>query len=98
MLEKTAEGIAPKELEYLKELKNKHGFLALRAEKSISEAQLAESVYQNELLKTYLRYGLSMQDSIDHVTGKITRQPTVVVPETVNEKGEEEWKIWQCKI
>lgn len=92
MLEKTGEGITQKELEFLKELKNKHGFLALRAEKGIAEAQLAESTYQNELLKTYLKYGLSMQDSIDHVTGKITRQKTepVVETEVVEEKSKEE--------
>jgi hypothetical protein len=55
----------------IKELRTKQAFVANSAEKAILESKVADLEYKSFILNVYLKYKLSMSDSIDENTGKI---------------------------
>ena len=72
------EFLSAQDLATIKDLRTKNAFVASRAEKAILESKVAELEYKSAVLNTYIKYGLTMVDSIDEITGKIVRTDTTV--------------------
>lgn len=72
------EFLSAQDLAAIKDLRTKNAFVASRAEKAILESKVAELEYKSAVLNTYIKYGLTMVDSIDEITGKIVRAVTTV--------------------
>lgn len=71
--QETVDEISPQDFALIKDLRTKNAFVASRAEKAILESRLSELEYKNTVLNIYVKYGLSLKDSIDESTGKILR-------------------------
>lgn len=67
------ESVSVEDFSIIKDLRTKNAFVAARAEKAILESRLSEAEYKNGVLNIYVKYGLTMRDSIDEATGKILR-------------------------
>lgn len=63
--------ISKEDLASLKDAKTKSAFLAMKAEKAVLEAQLAEAEKRNHILNMYIKYGLSAEDIIDESSGLV---------------------------
>lgn len=64
--------IAQEDLNILKEARQKAGWLSLRAEKALLEAQIAETEQKNCILNIYVKYGLKPTDQFDDKSGEVT--------------------------
>ncbi|HVI39873.1 MAG TPA: hypothetical protein VM577_04365 [Anaerovoracaceae bacterium] len=57
----------------IKDMRTKNAFIASRAEKAILESRVSEAELRNAILNVYVKYGLTVRDSIDETSGKILR-------------------------
>ena len=69
-----SEQIKEEELNSLREFKEKAESKRIEALLVSLEAKATRLEYQNVVLKTYIEYGLSLEDHIDESTGTIVRK------------------------
>lgn len=64
--------ISAEDLAQLKELRLKNALVATRAEKALLEARVSELEYKVAIQQVYLKYGISLEQSVDENTGKVS--------------------------
>jgi hypothetical protein len=71
---KPPESIINEDKAFLELAKMKRQLALKEAEKALAQNESAGFAYQSALLQLYVKYGLSMEDSLDEQTGIITRK------------------------
>lgn len=72
--QEVSQEVSQEDLQAFKAAKNKTTLLTAKAEKAILEARVAELEEKNIVLQLYLKYKLESSDSVDEITGKITKK------------------------
>lgn len=82
------EYVSAQDLTAISKAKTRVGFLALKAEKAITDHQLSEAEHKNTILSVYVKYKMGEQDTIDEGSGEIVRFINVTDIKTVEKKEE----------
>lgn len=67
------EFLTKEELQIIQSLKNQKDSTQKNVEIASLQVKVAELLYNNSILKLYIKYGLSGSDGIDEQTGQIVR-------------------------
>ena len=73
-VEPQKEFISPQDLAAINDKKAKNQITLLLAQKAAVESQAIDLEYRNEILRTFIKYSLSKDDTFSESTGEITRQ------------------------
>jgi 3-hydroxyisobutyrate dehydrogenase-like beta-hydroxyacid dehydrogenase len=72
--QKQVERISEEDKNTLESLRVKKEFAQMTAEKATAQAEAAEMTYRYNAIQLFIKYSLTASDTIDPVTGEITRK------------------------